>query len=640
MAEAARCAGTLVVWRRFALAIVAVASLATLAHASSITVPDDVPTIQLAVDSGADTVWVRAGDYPERPVLGRAVVLSGIVGPSGRPRTQGLIVRSQGLEFDFRVDRFAFAGAVQLRTPYYGNDEVWFEECAFDSGLVQPERFELWDYGRLEIARSTITGSVRTHAVGAVTCIEDTFLTGGIVVQGEEPRLTVEASRFVGGGDAYDAIVIVDGRLFVRRTTIAGFYETGVGGFGETEADVVENHVARCSAMGIGVGRGVAADNVVEDCAIGVSVGDGRIERNHVRDCSVGILGSSGTIAHNRVLGSSRVGIQSNRGVGLAIHGNVVGRGGGDGVYLGPSSEDVTVSSNTSFRNQGHGFRLGPIWDHGAISRNIAYQNGGYGMLADTATATTRCNDWFGNAAGTARGMPSDGTDVEVDPRFCDVDADSVTLHDESPLADAAGCGLVGARGVGCDETATLVERFQARDANGRVELVWRFGAIDAPAEAWIERRTSGGETWAYVGRGVGEPDGTHRLVDAQVASGVAYDYRLAWREGDRTTYGESIRVTVEAWAQVVTLAPVAPNPASGPVSIRWSLPRPEAVDVRIHDVAGRAVAVLARGVAEAGTHAATWEGTTSRGPAPSGLYFVRLRGASTSLVRTFLLRR
>ena len=37
------------------------------ARASAVTVPDDYATIQLGLDSMADTVRVRSGNYPERP---------------------------------------------------------------------------------------------------------------------------------------------------------------------------------------------------------------------------------------------------------------------------------------------------------------------------------------------------------------------------------------------------------------------------------------------------------------------------------------------------------------------------------------------------------------------------------------------
>jgi hypothetical protein len=68
------------------------------------------------------------------------------------------------------------------------------------------------------------------------------------------------------------------------------------------------------------------------------------------------------------------------------------------------------------------------------------------------------------------------------------------------------------------------------------------------------------------------------------------------------------------------------PNPSSGPVRIAFSLPRTEAVDVRVFRVDGREVAGLAHGVWSAGSHAVAWSGRDSRGTvAASGVYFVRI---------------
>src|SRR5438552_9209617 len=49
-----------------------------LASASSLTVPDDSPTIQAAVDAQADSVYIRPGEYPESVVLRRQIVIAGL----------------------------------------------------------------------------------------------------------------------------------------------------------------------------------------------------------------------------------------------------------------------------------------------------------------------------------------------------------------------------------------------------------------------------------------------------------------------------------------------------------------------------------------------------------------------------------
>lgn len=65
----------------------------------------------------------------------------------------------------------------------------------------------------------------------------------------------------------------------------------------------------------------------------------------------------------------------------------------------------------------------------------------------------------------------------------------------------------------------------------------------------------------------------------------------------------------------------LAPNPSRGPTRIAFSLAVETDVDLRVFDVAGREVAVLARGRLPLGTHERTWDGAGVR----PGLYFARL---------------
>lgn len=70
-----------------------------------------------------------------------------------------------------------------------------------------------------------------------------------------------------------------------------------------------------------------------------------------------------------------------------------------------------------------------------------------------------------------------------------------------------------------------------------------------------------------------------------------------------------------------VTLRPVRPNPARGPVEVRYALPHRADVDVQVFDVLGREVARLRAATDEPGWHTAGWDG-----PLSSGVYVLRLR--------------
>ncbi|MGQ0722562.1 MAG: FlgD immunoglobulin-like domain containing protein [Candidatus Eiseniibacteriota bacterium] len=75
----------------------------------------------------------------------------------------------------------------------------------------------------------------------------------------------------------------------------------------------------------------------------------------------------------------------------------------------------------------------------------------------------------------------------------------------------------------------------------------------------------------------------------------------------------------------LLRLEPPAPNPLATAARIAFFLPREGQARLSVHDVSGRRVAMLVDGARSAGTHAATWNGTTDDGTrAAAGLYFVR----------------
>ena len=88
-------------------------------------------------------------------------------------------------------------------------------------------------------------------------------------------------------------------------------------------------------------------------------------------------------------------------------------------------------------------------------------------------------------------------------------------------------------------------------------------------------------------------------------------------------------------------LGPAAPNPFVSSTSIRLSLTREEVVTLRVYDVHGREIAVLADGSYHAGTYVFGWNGSGRGGQASvSGVYFCELKTAKTSLKRKLILVR
>jgi hypothetical protein len=89
-----------------------------------------------------------------------------------------------------------------------------------------------------------------------------------------------------------------------------------------------------------------------------------------------------------------------------------------------------------------------------------------------------------------------------------------------------------------------------------------------------------------------------------------------------------------------ISLAPVAPNPARGPMDIAFAVPRTAHVQVDVFDVTGRRISVVADQAFPAGRHRVTWNAEAGGGPAASGMYFIRMRAEGVSLSRKVILTR
>jgi hypothetical protein len=87
-------------------------------------------------------------------------------------------------------------------------------------------------------------------------------------------------------------------------------------------------------------------------------------------------------------------------------------------------------------------------------------------------------------------------------------------------------------------------------------------------------------------------------------------------------------------------LGKVKPNPSSGAVQIAFAVPREGRVRLRVLDIQGRVVALLADGVRAPGRYQGVWDGRRAQGGVAAGLYFVHFEAGGKSLVRRFALTR
>lgn len=90
-----------------------------------------------------------------------------------------------------------------------------------------------------------------------------------------------------------------------------------------------------------------------------------------------------------------------------------------------------------------------------------------------------------------------------------------------------------------------------------------------------------------------------------------------------------------------VRLAPPAPNPAAGRVTMGFTLSEPSATDLGVYDTAGRRVRTLSSGRLPAGHHPYTWDGADAAGVhVRPGVYFVRLVVDGRAYVRRIAMLR
>ena len=143
------------------------------------------------------------------------------------------------------------------------------------------------------------------------------------------------------------------------------------------------------------------------------------------------------------------------------------------------------------------------------------------------------------------------------------------------------------------------------------------------------------------------------RLFETTAASEVFSAPATAWygvvlvnEDGLPGTYTVRVVTTgqtdVEGSGEPATgLLRIAPNPASGSVSIQFALREPGPVAFELLDLTGRVVAEIPERAWEAGTWSVSWEGRTARAWPRQGVYFVRMRvdGRPAGIARLAVVR-
>lgn len=162
--------------------------------------------------------------------------------------------------------------------------------------------------------------------------------------------------------------------------------------------------------------------------------------------------------------------------------------------------------------------------------------------------------------------------------------------------------------------------------ADGRYELqgippgVYRFAVYHAD----------------YAPGGAGDPDQGSAAAGVAVSPGeTTVNFTLSPKTATGTDDGP-VRVPVS-----LQLYGNYPNPFNPGTAILFSLPAPQYTEVKIYDLLGRKIAVLARRVLPQGLHRLQWDGRDSQGRLlPGGVYLYRIvSGAETRTGRMLFLK-
>ncbi len=170
------------------------------------------------------------------------------------------------------------------------------------------------------------------------------------------------------------------------------------------------------------------------------------------------------------------------------------------------------------------------------------------------------------------------------------------------------------------DERAKIAAR-ATRDRSG-VHLSWSLRpATDVSYD--IYRREMNGRAYLKLNR---EPVRRTHFTDRSAERNVGYVYQIRIADGDVAVAPAEVRVPAGSSDLVVGLT-ASPNPFNAGTRISFSLSREMEVKLVVYDLLGREVAVLIRGVLQAGAQHAAFDASRLA----SGNYFLQLTATDQS---------
>ncbi len=470
----------------FLLAL-AVVSSSVDAFATSTTVPDNYSTIQAAINANVDTVWVKGGTYEETVNITHAVLLTyderayfpaaPIVRRITSPSLTGVV----------RVRGFHILGGAAV-TAFNGCE---FTFCRADSGISCTSQYVARVMGCVVYGTLSANGlnsqvmfnSVNSGGISAggngSSPISNNLVTGpaatGITLGSDcyaydnHVRACTDGIRIAGTNNAGAY------RNIVEDCTGRGIVGPTPGPGGQAVVDCMDNVVRRVGGVGVqftGVGPTIMRNTVDSTGSTGMSllVVTATIDSNTVRRANGPGIVMTTIVQHirgNVVTHCAGDGIRAD--LCPLVDYNVSLHNAGAGIKLLSDDAFDRIRSNTCSGNSGPGISLQATdSDPDSVNNNISAANGVGLERIGAGVITLGCNDWYANPGGATTGVSAAATDFSLDPLFCNLPADIVTLASTSPALSRAGCGLVGALGLGCPTASTVPAGARSSDAGLR----------------------------------------------------------------------------------------------------------------------------------------------------------------------------
>ena len=608
-----------------ALVFAALAMLVTPAIASAILVPDDAPTIQAGIDSGADTILVRPGFYPETLRVGRALSLRGLPDPgsSELPEAMGLILDNAHMNaVDWvAVSALHFGGPVQLAFSYQnpmGPFSIAFSDCVMDSGLTDQPLIH-WDQFNAYVTGCRIAGGVSLTMPEHVS-FENNVVQGPVRLGAFATGLWVVGNTIEGPGVCGIHGTFQDATAHIAGNTVRGF-EDGIYLDARHHTEVLDNVIEDCAKTGITI-EGLfyshsVTQNFVRSCGTGYVLGGPEVlwlTRNVAEDCGAGIFVNAD---NTRLFGNRVSGCQT----GLRVDPNSFG-----------GYDPGIVSRGNLVEHCGSGFDLWSYGDCASDRDTVIDCSAGMGLQAQAVAVDSAV---VMKCAGP--GMMIEGLNVSL--------THSVLGHNLYGGASVSATGtfslsqntiyLNGASGISISDqgetSGTITNNVVFGNAHYGVTVDVGI-ALAMSCNDWFGNLSGATQGTA--------PGATDLAIDPGFCDAQADDVHLAPGSplvdapgcgligalGAGCPQSPTAGVIESPAPRGFALARVGPVPAKGPIALELVLPRAAVIDVSVHDVQGRTVARLAGGEWSAGRHAIEWNGEGARGRVPPGLYLIRYR--------------